>query len=87
MNINNDGKIITTISLLLLVASMTFSSAFAEQSSVMAAGNVATIKDITPGICGDIDLVFIVDTTGSMGGALGNIVSNLGTMASSSKPC
>ncbi|MBM2819989.1 MAG: hypothetical protein HW410_1671 [Nitrosarchaeum sp.] len=80
MNINNDGRIIATTSLLLLVASMTFSSAFAEQSSVMAAGNVATIKDITPGICGDIDLVFIVDTTGSMGGAIGNIVSNLGTI-------
>jgi|CXWL01.1.fsa_nt_gi hypothetical protein len=80
MNINNDGRIIATTSLLLLVASMTFSSAFAEQSSVMAAGNVATIKDITPGICGDIDLVFIVDTTGSMGGAIGNIISNLGTI-------
>ncbi len=70
-------NIITGALMLVLVAGMT-SPAFAQvQSSDLVEGNVATQVEIQKGICGQVDLTFAIDTTGSMGNAIDNVVANL----------
>ena len=55
--------------------------AYAQQAVIEeTAGDIATPSDIPPGICGEVTVAFIVDTTGSMGGAIGNVKANLVTI-------
>jgi Rps23 Pro-64 3,4-dihydroxylase Tpa1-like proline 4-hydroxylase len=51
--------------------------AFADNEAVFtSAGNTATIHDEVE-VCGDVDLTFAIDTTGSMVNALANVKANL----------
>ena len=82
MNSNSNGRIIATTSLLLLVATMIVPAAFADQNAVrsFSPGKVATVADIPKGICGQVDLMLVVDDTGSMGSAIDNVKLNLTTV-------
>jgi hypothetical protein len=79
MNINNNGRTIATTSLLLLVTTMIIPAAFAQQTTVASSspGNLAINVDLEKGICGEVDLMFVIDDTGSMGGAIENVKTNL----------
>ena len=80
MNSFNNGRIIATTSLLLLVASMITPAAFAGSNDVVSTrsvGNTAVPEAIEKGVCGQVDLMFVIDDTGSMAGALENVKANL----------
>lgn len=93
MTIKNTQKLLAGALALVLVAGMT-SPAFAQstpglaidrasvnaQSSIVNSGNFAVEGNIVKGQCGEVDLTFAIDTTGSMGGAIGNVVANLPTI-------
>lgn len=49
-------------------------------STVSSTGVITT--SVTPGICGPIDLTIALDDTGSMGGAISNIITELPTIIS-----
>ena len=75
MTFNTQKFLAGTIALVLVMG--TTAPAFAEQTSIATAGNVASLVDIAAGECGEVDLTFAIDTTGSMGGAIDNVVANL----------
>ena len=41
----------------------------------ITSGNPTIAQTITPGQCGELDLVLAIDTTGSMGGAIANVAA------------
>ena len=49
----------------------------AQQTSASGPGNTAALVAVQAGVCGQVDLTFAIDTTGSMSGAIANVVSNL----------
>ena len=61
---------------LILVVGLTTSAYAQVQTSPTTAGNPDTVTPMA-GECGQVDLTFVVDTTGSMGGAIGNVAANL----------
>lgn len=76
-NIRQSRRLLAGLLAIIMISS-TVQAAFADNeiNSAATAGNTAFIhNDVT--ICGDVDLAFAVDTTGSMFGALSNVKANL----------
>lgn len=73
---SNAHKLLVSTLALLFTVSLTTSAYAQVQTSVETPGDVATIRPMA-GECGQVDLTFVVDDTGSMGGAIGNVIANL----------
>jgi len=78
MNFNfNARKFLAGTLALVMVMSMTSAAVFAQNFPAGdGVGNIATPQQADE-ICGDIDLVFVIDDTGSMFTAIGNVKANL----------
>ena len=82
----NSKNILATTFAIAMVISLTTSSAYANNNDnpvTTASGGTAIaslVPNQEPGECGQVDLVFAVDDTGSMSSAIDNIKANLPTI-------
>lgn len=73
-NVSNSRRLLAGLLAIIMMSSVP--AAFADNEVVFrGSGNTATIRQAE--ICGDVDLTFAIDTTGSMTPALDNVKANL----------